>query len=374
MNLLLDVLRKTEEGQQARGEGPAQTPPAAPRLALEPIAREPRSEAARPTTPDAAHAGTRPAGTRPEESAPPRPAWSLIGGSALASGLLSAAWLWLPAGPSPLAHAGPTLSPTPPASTPADSDTAIGSSTDTEPAAAAVSSSPAHAPPPARRARPHPPGLEAAAPADETVRVRPGSADSAPPRLHVVAAHTAYLAGDLNAARRGYLEALTADPNDADALNGLGAIALREQRPAEAETLFRRTLAVAPDDPTAVAGLSRATSADPLQTETALKNRLAARPGGPGTLALQLALADTLARQRRWAEAQQAWFDAHSLAPDDADIAYNLAVSLDHLGQHRAAAGFYRKALQLAERQAARFSRVQGEARLQRLIAAEPVQ
>ena len=86
----------------------------------------------------------------------------------------------------------------------------------------------------------------------------------------------------------------------------------------------------------------------------------------------QLALGDTFATQQRWAEAQQAYFQAHGLAPDNPDIAYNLAVALDHLGQRRPAASFYRQALRLAERQPARFPRHLCETRLHALQAQDP--
>lgn len=160
-----------------------------------------------------------------------------------------------------------------------------------------------------------------------------------------------------------------ADPASLDALDGLGAIALRDGRPAEAEAYFRRALLARPNDPVALAGLSRLQVVDPQRNETRLRNSLASQPDAP---APHVALAETLARQQRWAEAQQAWFQAHRLTPDEPDIAYNLAVSLDHLGQRRPAASYYRKALHLADRQPARFSREHCETRLQTLQTPEP--
>ena len=62
-----------------------------------------------------------------------------------------------------------------------------------------------------------------------------------------------------------------------------------------------------------------------------------------------------LFNQQRWAEAQQAFFDAHRLDSDNADYAYNLAVSLDRLAQSAAALGFYRRALELSDRGYASF-------------------
>ena len=56
-------------------------------------------------------------------------------------------------------------------------------------------------------------------------------------------------------------------------------------------------------------------------------------------------LGNLYAENRRWRDAQQAYFEAARLQPQNADYNYNLAVSLDHLGQGAAAADFYKRAL-----------------------------
>ena len=52
---------------------------------------------------------------------------------------------------------------------------------------------------------------------------------------------------------------------------------------------------------------------------------------------------------------QEAYFKAFAAAPENADFAYNLAVSLDHLRQGPLALDYYRRAIALAERRAASF-------------------
>ena len=158
-------------------------------------------------------------------------------------------------------------------------------------------------------------------------------------------------------------------PDNPDVLDGLGAIALQERQHELARQFFRRALVAHPLDPAALAGLARTERQDPMQAESRLKDSLTSQPDAIGT---HLALGDALAAQQRWAEAQQAYFQAHALAPGHPDIAYNLAVALDHLGQRRPAAGFYRKALQLADQHPARFSRHHCETRLQVLQAQDP--
>lgn len=98
------------------------------------------------------------------------------------------------------------------------------------------------------------------------------------------------------------------------------------------------------------------------------ENHLASQPDAP---APHLALAETLAHQQRWAEAQQAWFQAHRSRPPRARHRLQPRRQLDHLGQRRPAASYYRKALDLANHQPARF-REHCETRLKTLQAPEP--
>ena len=57
---------------------------------------------------------------------------------------------------------------------------------------------------------------------------------------------------------------------------------------------------------------------------------------------------DIDALTQRWPDAQQAYFQAHQLQPDNPDYAFNLAVALEHIGQPKAALDFYRRAVQAA--------------------------
>ena len=69
-----------------------------------------------------------------------------------------------------------------------------------------------------------------------------------------------------------------------------------------------------------------------------------------------------------WAQAQQAYFQAHHLEPNNPDYAYNLAISLEHLSQSKLALGFYRHAVQLAiARGHANFNPAQAQERISKL-------
>jgi tetratricopeptide (TPR) repeat protein len=176
------------------------------------------------------------------------------------------------------------------------------------------------------------------------------------PQVHpkVDTGYAAYLAGDLATARGDYQAALREDGGNRDALLGLAAVDVRTGRYEAAEAAYLRLLQADPNDAHAQAGLIalRASRLDPLATESRVKTLLAADPGAN---VLYFTLGNQLAQQGRWAEAQQEYFKAYAADPDNADFAFNLAVSLDHLRQSKLALDYYRRAIALAEKRAASF-------------------
>jgi len=210
------------------------------------------------------------------------------------------------------------------------------------------------------------PRLAAAPAASETATGR--GAPQVSPRVE--AGYAAYLAGDLATARSEYQQALRDEPANRDALLGLGALDVRAGRYESAEALYLRVLQIDPRDPPAQAALIalRSGRSDPLATESRVKTLLAADPAAH---ALNFTLGNQLAQQNRWAEAQQEYFKAYSAEPDNADFAYNLAVSLDHLRQPRQALDYYQRAIGLAERRGASFDVAAARSRVTQLGAAE---
>ena len=96
----------------------------------------------------------------------------------------------------------------------------------------------------------------------------------------------------------------------------------------------------------------RGNRVSPQAAESRLKTLLASDPGAH---VLNFTLGNQLAQQGRWAEAQQEYFKAYAGDPENADFAYNLAVSLDHLRQPRLARDYYLRAVSLAEKRGATF-------------------
>ena len=172
-------------------------------------------------------------------------------------------------------------------------------------------------------------------------------------------------AGDLPRAREEYQRVLRGNPRDRDALLGLATIDARTQQFESAEARYLRVLELDPRDPYAQAGLiSLRGQTDPLQSESRIKNMLAQQPDAAF---LNFPLGNQYAAQGRWPDAQAAYFRAFSADPDNPDYAYNLAVSLDHLGQGKLALEYYRRALALAGNRAVGFNSAQVEARIREL-------
>jgi len=190
----------------------------------------------------------------------------------------------------------------------------------------------------------------------------------AAPQVHpkVESGYAAYLAGDLATARANYQEVLREEPANRDALLGLAAIDVRAGRYEPAEAIYLRLLQSDPRDSHAHAALIelRAGRMDPLTAESRVKSLLA---NDPSADVLYFTLGNQLALQGRWAEAHQHYSKAFAADPDNADFAYNLAVSLDHLRQSRLALEYYGRALALAEKRGASFELAAARSRVQQL-------
>lgn len=188
------------------------------------------------------------------------------------------------------------------------------------------------------------------------------------PQIHprVNAGYAAYQTGDLAKARAEYEQALSDEPTNRDALLGMAAVETRSGRYEAAEAAYLRLLQVDPRDGHAQAGLLALRSArlDPLAAESRVKSMLAQ---DPGSHALNFALGNQFAQQGRWAEAQQEYFKAYAGDPENADFAYNLAISLDQLRQPRLAREYYQRAVTLAEKRGASFDPAMARARAAQL-------
>jgi tetratricopeptide (TPR) repeat protein len=182
--------------------------------------------------------------------------------------------------------------------------------------------------------------------------------------LTLTSAYQAYQKGDYETSGKLYREALSKDSKNRDALLGLAAIAQQQGQDDAALQYYRRVLTLDPRDPIAQAALTSFGPGDPAGKESHLKQLINQQPD---SAALNFALANQYAEQSRWAEAQQAYFNALSLEPTNALFAFNLAISLDHIGQRTAAAQYYRQALQFDTSGNSGFNRDQAQQRLNQI-------
>jgi len=150
-----------------------------------------------------------------------------------------------------------------------------------------------------------------------------------------------------DAAKEKYQKVLQQSEENRDALLGLAAISARNNNINSAQDYYSRLLRKNKHDSVALAGLVEIVGKmDPLAAESELKT-LVSRESGAAYL--HFALGNVYVAQQRWADAQASYFIAAKIDKISADYAYNLAVSLDMLGESKPAAEYYRKALALSK-------------------------
>lgn len=158
----------------------------------------------------------------------------------------------------------------------------------------------------------------------------------------VMIAYEAFNRGDDQAAQQAYRQALQADVRNIDALLGMAAVAARQGRQADALAWYGKVLELEPRNSVAqTALLDLQGQADPQASESRLKTMISANPQAAH---LHAALGQLYISQGQWPLAQQSFFEAHHLDATHPDYAFNLAVSLDHMGKSALALQYYLQA------------------------------
>lgn len=164
----------------------------------------------------------------------------------------------------------------------------------------------------------------------------------------LLAAYQAFSRGEDTNAQQQYRQVLQRDVRNVDALLGMAAIAQRQGRDADAAGWYQEVLGVEPRNTIAQSAMVRLqVNADVVGSESRIKNLLAQQPESAN---LHAALGNLYAEQNQWASAQAAYFNASRFAPNSADYAFNLAISLDQLGKSNLALVQYQRALELLNR------------------------
>jgi tetratricopeptide (TPR) repeat protein len=156
----------------------------------------------------------------------------------------------------------------------------------------------------------------------------------------------AYQSRDYQKSKTEYEKVLAREPKNHDALLGMAAVSLALEDIDSAREMYLLLLEQDPRDPHAHAGLANIAQMEGAKlSESKLKQLIEHRPDDAH---LQFALGNLYVQKKSWPEAQQAFFNAWKGDAGNPDYAYNLAVSLDHLGKHREAKAFYEDSLKLA--------------------------
>jgi len=165
-----------------------------------------------------------------------------------------------------------------------------------------------------------------------------------------MAAFNAFQQGDYSRARQLYQKALAENALSRDAVMGLAALAAVERDYTRAADYYRQLLDYDPSDRAAFEGLIGLPEqgGDAVDMESRLRTYL---KHDPNSARAYSKLGQILARQQRWYDAQQSFFNAYRLDSSNPAYALNVAIALDHLRKYTPAKQYYERVLQMAETQ-----------------------
>jgi tetratricopeptide (TPR) repeat protein len=221
----------------------------------------------------------------------------------------------------------------------------------------------------ASRPRPAPKAATQLARREPAEGVAPsGASQIVPVDATLSSAYQALERGQLDDAERMYRQVVASNPRSVDGMLGLASTLAQQGKGDAATQIYLRVLEQEPRNAYAQAGLLNiAGRANPVAAEARLKQLIAREPSA----FLYFTLGNVYAEQRQWAGAQAAYFQALSMAPDNPDYAFNLAVGLEHLSQPKLALDYYRRAVALAQsRGHAQFEPARVQTRIRSLEAA----
>ena len=178
-------------------------------------------------------------------------------------------------------------------------------------------------------------------------------------------AYTAYNEQNFGLSKNLYVRALSQDPANVQAMNGLGSIAFKENDFSQAKNHFHNARNADASNAYALAMLQKIAGIEAVvndvDTVAASKNFVSTRAAD------YYAMGYSLAVKKHWPEAQTMFFQAVSLEPENANHLYHLAVSLDQLNKHRLALTYYEQAVALSSSSNTRFDVDAATLRVQQL-------
>ncbi|AUI68601.1 tetratricopeptide repeat protein [Beggiatoa leptomitoformis] len=187
----------------------------------------------------------------------------------------------------------------------------------------------------------------------DTIKIRRSVANKSNISTDLTNGYTAFKQGNDNAAYQYYRTVLQQDENNRDALLGMAAIASKQAQPALARQYYQRILRQYPQDRIAQAGLIAVLPEQDIEQQKNQLNLLLRET--PQSAYLHFSLGNLYVKQGQWRTAQESYFEAYRYDKKQADYAYNLAVSLEHINQPALALSYYMQAVALAAQQSVSF-------------------
>lgn len=160
-------------------------------------------------------------------------------------------------------------------------------------------------------------------------------------------AYQAYLQQDYPKAKGLYQEALKQTPRSLPSLFGLGAIAVHDGETQKAIDFYEMAERIDPNNAKVQSALTSLRSASGSYENwiDTIKSQILSNPKDAN---LYFSLGNLYVKRQDWFNAQENFFKALELAPNQMQYALNLAISLDHLGQYALAEKHYQSALALS--------------------------
>ncbi|MCB1904270.1 MAG: hypothetical protein KDI18_09295 [Gammaproteobacteria bacterium] len=160
---------------------------------------------------------------------------------------------------------------------------------------------------------------------------------------------------------------LKGNPDSIKGVLGLASVAEMRGDAEQAERLYRKVLQIEPGNLHAITAIiQRGAGTDPVRKGQQLDKLIERHPVNAD---LRYLKGNLHASNQRWREAQADYFKALELDGTNPDYAYNLAISLEHIGQPSIALTYYRLALELAQNRNARFAPEQVRTRIEQIQA-----
>lgn len=155
-----------------------------------------------------------------------------------------------------------------------------------------------------------------------------------------------YQHGYLDQAADSFLQAISTDPNNADAYYNLGTLRLGQNDFAQAHQYLEKTLWLKPDYPEAWNNLGMM-AAQLDQTDDAIRDFQKALAQRPEYATALLNLGNVYRRQHDFGDAQKCFDQAMRIQPDDPEVNYSFGMLYAQQGQLEQASGYLERAVAL---------------------------